>query len=107
MNQGKYNTALKKLMGTTYTLSIVSAVSVFTTSASASETSTYKYDALGRLVQTTTTGGPSSGTNTAVVYDKAGNRSNYNVTGSPNTIPVTGARVIVVPLNGFTVIPIN
>lgn len=107
MNQGKYNTALKKLMGTAYALSIVSAASIFTPSAGASETSTYKYDALGRLVQTTTTGGPSSGTKIAVVYDKAGNRSNYNVTGSPNTIPVTRSRVIVVPLNGYTVIPIN
>ena len=107
MNLRKYNTALKKLMGTAYAVAIVSAAFVFTTAADASETSTYKYDALGRLVEATTTGGPSSGTNTAVVYDKAGNRSDYNVTGSPNTIPVTGARVIVVPLNGFTVIPIK
>lgn len=83
------------------------AASIFASSASATETSTYKYDALGRLVETTTSGGPSNGTSTAVAYDKAGNRSNYNVTGAPNTIPVTGARVIVVPLNGFTVIPIN
>lgn len=51
------------------------------------------------------TGGTSNGTGTQVTYDKAGNRQTVQVTGVPNARPTQ--RVIVVPLNGFTIIPID
>lgn len=41
----------------------------------ASETSTYSYDALGRLVNTSNNGGPRDGNTDAVRYDPAGNRN--------------------------------
>ena len=73
--------------------------------ASAQETTTYTYDALGRLTGSSVSGGISSGTNTAIQYDPAGNRSRYQVTGASDVPRPTG-RVVVVPLNGFTVIPL-
>jgi YD repeat-containing protein len=73
--------------------------------AVAQETTTYKYDALGRLRESSTAGGQNSGTNNKIDYDNAGNRSKYEVTGATGT-PSTGMKVIVVPLNGFTVIAI-
>ena len=63
--------------------------------AGASETITYTYDELGRLVETRTT--PTSTVNANVVmstgYDAAGNRTSYAVTGSTNmaAIEVVGA----------------
>lgn len=50
---------------------------------SASDTTTYSYDALGRLITTAVTGGPSGGTQTSTVFDPAGNRSTYTVSGVP------------------------
>jgi hypothetical protein len=72
----------------------------------AAETTTYSYDALGRVTGAVVSGGPSNGLNNAIQYDPAGNRTNYQVTNSANNSPpVTG--VIVLPLNGFTVIPLT
>ena len=48
----------------------------------ASETITYKYDALGRLVETKSTGDVNNNVTMGTSYDPAGNRTNYNVTGS-------------------------
>lgn len=70
--------------------------------ASASGTITYSYDALGRLV---TVDMPASVQST-YKYDDAGNRYEQKVTGSPNPPPPPQA-VVVVPLNGFTIIPIE
>lgn len=42
--------------------------------AIASETTTYTYDALGRLVQVSNAGGPRNGATNATRYDPAGNR---------------------------------
>jgi YD repeat-containing protein len=85
--------------------------------AQAQETKTYTYDALGRVTGVQTSGGPSSGTNAGYQYDPAGNRTNVTVSGSPNgnaggNDPGGGASTgtttyIVVPLNGFTLIPIQ
>jgi YD repeat-containing protein len=47
----------------------------------ATETVTYKYDALGRLVQTTKSGGPANGQQTKTKYDPAGNRTCHSTTG--------------------------
>lgn len=71
----------------------------------AAETVTYSYDALGRLVSSSVSGGPSSGVNTAISYDPADNRTNYQVTGSTQLPP--GTTFIVLPLNGYMVIPVT
>ncbi len=44
--------------------------------ASAAETSTFCYDALGRLTQVGKSGGPASGKKTSTTFDPAGNRTN-------------------------------
>lgn len=49
--------------------------------ARADETTTYTYDALGRLVTTATSGGPSSGVQAQYTFDAAGNRTNVTVSG--------------------------
>jgi YD repeat-containing protein len=48
-------------------------------SSQASENTVYVYDALGRLITSTRTGGPSSGVTMATCFDPAGNRSQYFV----------------------------
>jgi len=67
--------------------------------AFSSSTTTYTYDALGRLTATANSGTVNNGVAMATTYDAADNRVTYAVTGSK-------PKVIVVPLNGFTVIPI-
>jgi hypothetical protein len=52
-------------------------------SAHAAETVTHQYDALGRLKQTTKSGGPVNGTQTTTSYDAGGNRSCQSTTGVP------------------------
>lgn len=47
--------------------------------ASAQETTTYEYDAQGRLTKSSKSGGPSSGTEKCISYDEAGNRTNHTV----------------------------
>ena len=74
--------------------------------AHAQETITYEYDALGRLTNATTSGGPSNGVSQTYDYDPAGNRTQQTVIGSSNPAPPPAA-VIVIPLNGFTIIPIQ
>ncbi|MGB3927812.1 MAG: hypothetical protein WBL20_02505 [Sphingobium sp.] len=63
----------------------------------ASSTTTYTYDPLGRLVQTSTTGTVNNGAQTVTTYDDADNRTTHRVSG-------VSSRVVVVPLNGLTVI---
>lgn len=48
-----------------------------------SATTTFTYDALGRIVTVSTAGGPASGENTTITYDPAGNRVNHTVAGVP------------------------
>lgn len=74
--------------------------------ASAAETVIYSYDALGRLTATTHSGGTNNGMSQQLQYDRAGNRTSYTVAGSQNLSPPPENIVIVVPLNGFTIIPI-
>ena len=50
--------------------------------ALASETITYTYDALGRLVGVSTSGGPNDGVGVGTTYDPAGNRCTYTVDGA-------------------------
>lgn len=66
----------------------------------AASTTTYTYDALGRLVQANSTGTVNNGAQMTTTYDAADNRTTYQVTGS-------ASKVVVVPLNGLTVIPVQ
>ena len=68
--------------------------------AFAAETTTYTYDALGRLVTVARQDGPANGVSSTYAYDAANNRTNVTVQGAQT-------KVVVVPLNGFTVIPLN
>jgi YD repeat-containing protein len=77
----------------------LSLLGLASTPCSAGETVTYRYDVLGRLEKATTTGSVNNGSERAVTYDPAGNRVTYKATGSKS-------KVVVVPLNGLTVIPI-
>lgn len=70
-------------------------------SAQAASTTTYTYDALGRLTNASTTGTVNNGVQVSTTYDPADNRVTYKVTGS------TSRTTVVVPLNGLTVIPLS
>jgi Calx-beta domain len=71
---------------------------VLSSAAFAAENTTHKYDALGRLIETTVTSGPTNGTQTTVTYDPAGNRSNYTVAGAappnPATLAISGSAAV-------------
>lgn len=51
-------------------------------SAQAAETTTYMYDALGRLDVVAVSGGPATGVSSDFTYDPAGNRTATSVTGA-------------------------
>lgn len=53
------------------------------TAAMSAETTTYTYDAKGRLVQVVKSGGPNNGTTTTYNHDKADNRTRVVTSGSP------------------------
>lgn len=95
---------------TSWLLGAAAGAFVFGGSAAAGETVTYTYDALGRLVGVSTSGGPNNGQAVGTSYDPAGNRSNYSVStgGAPpppppppsNQPPVTVADSLSVPQCG-------
>jgi YD repeat-containing protein len=64
-------------------LSAAAAFGLVAISAYAQETTTYSYDALGRLNSSTVSGGTNNGQQTSTSFDPAGNRSNYSVAGAP------------------------
>lgn len=70
---------------------IVSAIAIATAllagAGANAETTTYGYDALGRLTNTNVAGGPANGVATAINYDPADNRASYTVTGVPTPTP--------------------
>jgi hypothetical protein len=61
-----------------FTFSVLYATAVF-----GAETTTYVYDAKGRLVQVVKSGGPNNGTTTTYNLDKADNRTKVVTTGAP------------------------
>lgn len=67
--------------------------------AQSQETLTYSYDVLGRLQTVSSTGNPASARQTTYALDAAGNRTAVTTTGME-------IRVVVIPTNGFTVIPL-
>lgn len=64
-------------------LLLASSTCALAAPAQAGETKTYSYDALGRLVASSSSGTVNNGLATAINYDPAGNRSCYTVTGAP------------------------
>ena len=66
----------------------VVGIAGMSTTLPASETTTYSYDAFGRLVQSTVSGGPSSGWKSRSCFDHADNRTNYYMgSGTPPGCP--------------------
>lgn len=61
------------------------------TPASATETTTYTYDALGRLTASAITGSVNNGVQTATALDPAGNRTSYATTGAASYDPDAAA----------------
>ena len=68
-------------------LALLCIIFVSTSSADASETITYAYDAKGRLVRVERSGTVNDGVKVEYTHDKADNRKNVKVTGSPNPAP--------------------
>lgn len=61
--------------------SAIIALAGTSTYARAQETTSYSYDALGRLVSSTASGGPNNGVVMGTCFDAAGNRAQYAVGG--------------------------
>jgi YD repeat-containing protein len=79
-------------------------VALLSIEARASESTIYTYDAQGRLVQQLTSGTSiNSGLDIRYTLDPSGNRIAYIVAGSKNQ----GQQVVVLPVGGLKVIPIN
>ena len=73
---------------TTFSLAVLSTAMLFGAASIASETTTYSYDTLGRLVTATRSGGPSSGVTMKTCFDRAGNRMRQDVaTSTPVACP--------------------
>lgn len=91
-------------------------VAIFVSERAFADNICYQYDSLGRLVGTMTTPGPcpaslpdpgaqpSNSTVQKITYDRAGNRTRYEVAGAE---AYSQKKVIVLPLNGFTIIPLG
>lgn len=83
--------------------------------AQTQEITTYTYDALGRVTQVDQQGGRNDNTHASYQYDAAGNRSRVTVTCPPGTgalnacagFQAAAGRFVVVPLNGYSLIPIG
>lgn len=70
-------------------LAAISVGSLASGALRASETVTYTYDALGRLISTESSGPPNNGLSVSIVYDPTGNRGNYSISGSvANIAPI-------------------
>lgn len=85
------------------TLSILFVVAK---SANCAESAAYQYDALGRMIRAEHSGSINNGLLLGFALDALGNRLSYTVTGSTGG-GVPDAPVVVVPLNGYTIIPIE
>ena len=68
-------------------LAVIGALIAAARIASASETITYTYDAKGRVVKVERSGAVNNGVKYEYTHDKANNRRNLKVTGSPNPPP--------------------
>ena len=66
---------------------VLASCGFVTAEAGASETITYTYDAKGRVVKVERSGAVNNGVKYEYTHDKANNRRNLKVTGSPNPAP--------------------
>jgi hypothetical protein len=73
--------------GKTARLLLATSAAAVAVGVQASETTTYQYDALGRLVAVTSSGTVNNGIATSIGYDPAGNRSGYTVSGAAGASP--------------------
>ena len=71
----------------TFKTALAAAALTASAAASAGETITYTYDAKGRLVKVERSGTVNNGVKAEYAHDKAHNRVNVTVTGSPNSSP--------------------
>jgi len=72
----------------TFSLAVLATAMLFGAASIASETTTYSYDTLGRLVTSTRSGGPSSGVTMNSCFDRAGNRMRQDIaTSTPAMCP--------------------
>ena len=62
---------------------------VMSYTAMAAETTTFQYDAQGRLIQSTRSGGPADGVVKVTSFDFAGNRTNQTVTGASSGLALS------------------
>jgi YD repeat-containing protein len=69
------------------TLLAITVIAIVSTAAAASETIVYSYDAKGRLVKVERSGTVNNNVTANYSHDKADNRTNVTVTGSPNPPP--------------------
>ena len=83
------------------TCCVLAVAMISTVPAYAQETINYGYDALGRVTTVNHSGSVNNGVQQSYTHDAVDNRTNVTVTGA-----ASAAKVIVVPLNGLTVIPI-
>jgi hypothetical protein len=70
-----------------YCAGTVGAALSWNGAGAATDSVSYSYDALGRLVAVSTSGGPNNGQAVATAYDPAGNRSSYSLTGAGGSPP--------------------
>ncbi|HEU0099625.1 MAG TPA: hypothetical protein VFQ67_12730 [Allosphingosinicella sp.] len=70
-----------------WVLPAAAAAALAASAALAAETITYTYDAKGRLVKVERSGTVNNGVKAEYAHDKADNRTNVTVTGSPNPPP--------------------
>ena len=75
------NTVRARLVLAAMTVALIPAI------AAATETITYTYDAKGRLVKVERSGSVNNGVKAEYTHDKANNRTNVTVSGSPNPPP--------------------
>ena len=91
-------------------LSLLCAGSCIPVICHAQETTMYRYDALGRLAATSTSGGPNSGSQTDYALDHAGNRVRVRVSGvggssTPAPSPTPGDSSCTIPVNHSSSLP--
>jgi len=85
---------------------LLPVVSFWLPTASFAETTIYSYDELGRLLSVGHSGGVNNGLATTYTFDAAGNRQNVTTSGGSRNQASQFGGVVVVPLNGFTQIPL-
>lgn len=79
------------------TASAMGALALLSVDARAQEATTYSYDVLGRLVNSSTSGGPNNGVATGTCFDAAGNRTQY-VVGAAGALCTTAQASTVAPM---------